>query len=385
MREAPSVPTGTGSAAAPPVAKRPALAALTGLRFFAAAHVVLYHYAGPALPQGTPDGLRHAVAHGYVGVSFFYLLSGFILAYNYAERRAERSVALRGSVRAFLWNRVSRVYPLYLVAWLASAPFVVAHRLAADPAPVTRAAKLFVSAAVSLGLVQAWLPGAHTWWNPPAWSISVEALFYVAFPVLLPRLLAPGRSRVAHALFLYALALIGPALYVGFGRGDTLLAAVKYGPLLHLPTFGLGILLADGLESPHRERLARMRVPLGVAAALVLALVLRTAPGPTYLLIHNGLLAPAFGALLLSVALGLPGFSRVCASAPLVLLGEASFGLYILQAPAWLAWRRMAPALAPLVDVALFFVLLVALSILAHRAVELPAQRRLRRYRLGMG
>jgi len=377
MSEAASSPSSARATPARPPLRVP-LDALTGLRFFAAAHVVLYHFADPVLPAATPAAVRNVVAHGYVGVSFFYLLSGFILAYNYVHRSEEGAVRLRGTSRAFWWNRFARVYPLYLVAWLAAAPVSISHRLAADASSVVFAAKTTVAGLVSLGLVQAWLPGAHTWWNPPSWSISVEALFYAAFPALLPRLLAPRRSRFGLALGLYAFALVAPASYLVTTRDELVLALVKYNPLLHLPTFALGILLAELFDSPVRERLRRARVHLGVGAMIVLGLLLATPPGATNLLFHNGLLAPAFGALILAVALGLPVVAPALSSPLLLLLGEASFGLYILQSPVWSGWRRLGLGLSPGVDLVAFCCVLVAISVAVHRLVELPARRWLR-------
>lgn len=358
-------------------AKREPLDALTGLRFFAAAWVVLYHYAGAALPAGTPSALRNVVSHGYVGVNFFYLLSGFILAYNYVQR-SPSAVAMRGTARAFWWNRFSRIFPMYLVAWAAAAPFVVAHRFATDASPVVRALKLAAAAFVSLGLVQAWIPGATAWWNPPGWSISVEAFFYAIFPWVLPRLLNSKRSRIGLALAAWLGSLVVPSLYVWSGSGELALAAVKYGPLFHLPTFVLGIVLAELFESPSRSRLVRARLVLGGLGVSAIVLVVTRPLGSSYPLIHNGLLSPAFGAVILAVALGAPSLVRVLSAPVLVRLGEASFGLYILQAPLWLTWRKSVEGLPPSVDFALFFVVLCSVSMVAHRLIELPLQRRLR-------
>jgi len=364
-----------------PPPKRAPIDALTGLRFLAASWVVLYHYAGAALPSGTPAGLRNAVGHGYVGVNFFYLLSGFILAYNYAEG-APGAVRMRGTKRAFWKNRLSRIYPMYLAAWLLAAPFVVAHRFATDASSFVALAKLGVAALVSLGLVQAWLPGANAWWNPPGWSISVEAFFYAVFPWVLPRIAASRRSRVVLGLAAWGGSLVVPALYVARGGGELALAAVKYEPLLHLPTFLLGILLAEVFDSKHKPLLARCRVPLGIAALLAVVVCVRVPAGFAYPLIHNGLLSPAFGGILLAVALGIPLLSPLLASRGAVLLGEASYALYILQAPLWLTWRKVALGLTPGIDFAVFFVMLCLASVGAHRFIEVPAQRWLRRREL---
>lgn len=359
---------------APTHGRRASLDAITGLRFLAASHVVFYHYA--VLPQGTPAGLVHAVGHGYVGVSFFYLLSGFILTYNYAEGDPGHR-RMRGTARAFWTNRFSRVFPLYFAAWLLSAPFVVAARLGTDGLTMLSAAKLAGAALVSLGLVQAWIPGGTAWWNPPGWSISVEALFYAVFPWLMPRLLSLRASRVALALGLYGSALAAPVLLVVLGGGAGALDLVKFEPLLHLPTFALGMLTAE-LHAARARDLARWSGPLAGAALFGLVLVLRRPPDASYPLIHNGLLAPLFAALILAVAAGVPGLSRLLGARPLVLLGEASYGIYILQAPVHLASRAFVGGQVTPGRFALDFALLCALAWLGFRYVEVPAQRWLR-------
>ncbi len=367
------------SPSSPREAARPELRALTGLRFFVAAHVVLYHFAGAALPDATPALVRNFIGHGYVGVSFFYLLSGFILTYSYAERSGD-GVRLRGTSRRFFARRLARIYPLYLLAWLLAAPFVIAHRFGGGDSILTALAKLGASALVSLSLAQAWLPGANTWWNPPGWSISVEAFFYLAFPWLLPRLV-PRRASLAAFVALYVAALVPPLVHLLARGGETSLAAVKYNPLCHLPVFAMGMLLARAFDSPLRAAVERHRgvfLTLGLAASL--AVVARPVDA-LYLFIHNGLLAPAFGACLLAVATSRRA-SAYLASPTLVLLGEASYGVYILQAPLWLGWRRLARVasldLAPLVDFALYFAALCAISLLAFKLLESPARRILR-------
>lgn len=371
------------------VRARTELGALTGLRFFAAAHVVLYHFAGPLIPAEAPQVLHNFVGHGYVGVTFFYLLSGFILAYSYAERSSD-GVVLRGTRSRFFARRIARIYPLYFLAWLLAAPFVFAHRFGGANALgalnadsfLSSALKLLVSAGVSLSLAQAWIPGAGAWWNPPGWSISVEAFFYVAFPWLLPRLLAQRRRYLALFVTLYLASLAPPCLFSLLDGGAILLAVVKYNPLCHLPAFAMGMILAATFDSPFRQHITRYRTWfLGFGAMSAVIVVTRPVDG-IYLFVHNGLLAPAFGALLLGFADSPGRVGRLLSSRVLHLLGEASYGIYILQAPLWLAWRELLAVvpspLSPLAEFAVFFALLCAFSLLAFKGLEAPARRLLR-------
>jgi len=89
------------------MARRPVLNALTGIRFIAALYVVLFHYLDPArLDLALPAhfAVYHLVRYGYVGVSVFFVLSGFVLAYNYPtfEDPAGRRCFLAGAFCANL-------------------------------------------------------------------------------------------------------------------------------------------------------------------------------------------------------------------------------------------------------------------------------------------
>ena len=86
-------------------ANRPRLPALTSLRFFAALHVVIFHLYSIHVTEG-PAWYRNLSSLGYVGVSLFFVLSGFILVYTYAGRA--------WTAVTFWQARIARIYPAYL-------------------------------------------------------------------------------------------------------------------------------------------------------------------------------------------------------------------------------------------------------------------------------
>src|SRR5438270_13969844 len=95
-------------------AGRPRLPALTSLRFFAALHVMFFHLYAMRVTDWT--GWRRQISSiGYVGVSFFFVLSGFILVYTYADRPI--------SAVEFWRARFARIYPSYLFSLVFTAPF----------------------------------------------------------------------------------------------------------------------------------------------------------------------------------------------------------------------------------------------------------------------
>src|SRR5688572_17859609 len=188
---------------------RTAIASLTGIRFFAAIHVVFFHYA-----PGLPHYLGNVVQNGYLAVGLFFVLSGFVLTYNYGDRKIEP--------RRFWLARFARIYPAYLLGFLLIAPAVIV-RLQGDPV------KLAASGVAAAALLQGWIPGLALVWNGPGWSLSVEAFFYLLFPLMLPvlaRLSTRGLWLAGGACCLLA-ALAGERF--------------MYVPLFRLPEFGLGI------------------------------------------------------------------------------------------------------------------------------------------------
>src|SRR5438105_5116432 len=90
-------------------ASRPRLPALTSLRFFAAFHVFIFHVQAIVAVFG-PAWYQRLASIGYVGVSFFFVLSGFILVYTYEGKPI--------MARDFWRARFARVYPAYAFALL---------------------------------------------------------------------------------------------------------------------------------------------------------------------------------------------------------------------------------------------------------------------------
>src|SRR5436305_1921821 len=144
-------------------ARRPVrLDALTGLRFWFAFLVVCHH----SLNRWFGPGARVVSDFGYIGVDFFFVLSGFVLAWS-----ARPDV---GPLR-FWWNRFARIWPLHLTTLLLALALGVAVASGGVAALLP-----------NLFLVQAWWPQPDVYFgfNAVSWSLSCEVFFYLCFPLL---------------------------------------------------------------------------------------------------------------------------------------------------------------------------------------------------------
>ncbi|MBU8894845.1 acyltransferase [Corallococcus sp. M34] len=366
------------------------LPALTGLRFLAASHVVVFHYLDR---EGMPGWLVQTLMSGPNSVTLFFVLSGFILAYSYlgAEPNA------RVPARAFWAARFARVYPVYLVGLLLAAPVFVSKGLQERGLSGASLLELGGVGAAVAGLVQAWVPAAACQWNCPGWSLSVEAFFYLVFPFAALPVLRLGPRRLVMALGLSVLA--GAALVVawlavertvaapgGLLSHDAWMVVGAYNPLLRLPHFLLGVFLGR-LYCLRRQRVSASP-PWDAALVAVggLASLGLMAHGwePTALAFKDVALLPGFACVLWGLAGGTEPLGRALSHRICVRLGEASYALYLLHAPLnnWLravdqtlrlGWWSRGPGFFTA-----YALLSVAVSLAVFRYVEEPARRGLR-------
>ena len=153
---------------------------LTGLRTLAAAWVVIFHFKDEILKffPNLPGFLFHFINTGWLGVDVFFVLSGFVISYNYTRTFANFSVPV---YLRYLWLRLARIYPLHLAVLAAYGLLLL---IAARSGNTINNPEDFTvsSLIVFLLLVQAWGFGLDGW-NKPAWSITAEWFAYLMFPI----------------------------------------------------------------------------------------------------------------------------------------------------------------------------------------------------------
>jgi len=352
------------------------LDALTGLRCFAALNIVFFHFSNP----DWFGPLSPVVNAGYLSVSFFIMLSGFVLAYNYAGRAREGKLD-----RVRFWKaRLTRLYPVYLLSLVLGYQTYFAERSAHTPH------MFWLGTILTPLLLQGWIPELATFWNTPAWTMSAEAAYYVIFPWIAsirpPQRLAGHLWRLTG---LWVLGMIPGALYVIFNPDHIAnvdrfsvapwLQALKFTPLPHLPSFIFGVLLASLDEVI--ERTGWVRTVLGLIGFAGIYCILAYGHMP-YALIHDGLLMPLFGCLILGLS-GINPLSKLFGFSVFVFVGESSYCLYLMHFNLWNLWHASG-VLQMLnlqwMDPWISYAILVALGLATLYLVEKPAQKILRRW-----
>ena len=343
--------------------QRPTLAALTGVRFLAALAVVAHHFAHPANIY-----LDAANEHGFIGVTLFFILSGFILSYTYYSGPG----TMKGSARLFWAARFARIYPMYLVAMVMMAPIVLRWSTSGHQ---------WQSGLAALALVQAWISVAMCEWNPPGWSLSAEAFFYLLFPLVLRSVSAGSRGRMIALLSMFwAASLAAPTMYFIHGTIDR--GFWMFNPLVRLPEFLIGVTAGALWMQRGGAGIVLPKYTAEVSLAALLA-VLCVPMHEAWVM--NGACAPLILPMILDLATGRGPLARILGTRLLVVLGGASYSLYIIHVPLWqeAKWLLAKLHLDPDPDMAFWIItvgVLIPASWLCFRFVEEPVNKQLRRH-----
>jgi peptidoglycan/LPS O-acetylase OafA/YrhL len=368
--------------------RRPDLPALTGMRIFGALGVFLLHslmLADPLKPsvpmsffadRGLAVFLSDLVYRaGFIGVSFFFVLSGFVLTW------AARPALDR---RAFLRRRLVKIFPNHAVLWLVTVLLV--------PASVIG----FWRPAVNLLLLHAWFDDPKTFIsvNSPSWSLCCELLFYVCFPFLIGpvRRIAERRlwAWVGAALAgIVGISLINNFLVPDHPRSSLLPMAVPqqwFGYIFPAPRlfeFVLGMLLARIVIC---GRWPRIRLWYAVAFTAAGYAWTMAVPSPFDFIV--AMIVPIAVLIPTAATADLAGGARFLRSRPMVWLGKVSFAFYLCQGVVlfqgrlWLGGDRTYGVPVALGLWLTLFGATMLVGWLLHTLVEEPMMRRFSRRRV---
>ncbi len=326
-------------AASAEILKPDKLNVLTSLRFFAAS-LILLHHSFEKFHFGAGFNLYLPT---YQAVSFFFVLSGFILTYVY------RGFDSRQSIRRFFVARFARIWPLHcfnfvLILILLKERF--GHMAYANGFQLSFLKK----AVANLLLIQAWIPDSASFWsfNAVSWSISNELAFYLLFPVLVSKIEQTWKIKL---LFTFGLS-IGVVFLCDFFKlpGGPSNAWGSFGivcinPIVRVFEFMVGIATAH-LFLTHSSRynpgkttatiievFAVMVVLMGMGANQYLQSCFELVfHEPGRLWVDNGSsIFLLFGFLIFIMACEKGALSQFLSARVFVFLGEISFAMYLLH------------------------------------------------------
>ena len=379
---------------------------LTGIRFVAAFWVLLYHLQDPLDRIGVMDipVLTEVIRVGRLGVDLFFALSGFIITHTYLTKMGKR-VAV-GAAANFWWLRLARIYPVHFVMLNVAGIAVIAQ------AWITGVEKErpWLNAwdyVRNVLLIQEWGPHPDRGWNVVAWSLSMEWLAYLVFPLLVLLLYAMHKRVPTIVLMLAWVAALAPLLWRGSLTLDPYYTSLWGSVIRVLTEFTAGAItylivlrfIPAGASdpSPRVERVATVvsvLMPLIVIAGAVWLGNWTAAQSPITLSDPDAEPLPPYFHLWLvpplivwigALALSRRGQARWLGTDTLILGGVVSYSLYMTHLVWFGVWRAGMNAVGiesgPLYAVSVLLAIAGSFVIawLMWRIVEEPCRRWMRR------
>ena len=372
------------------------LRSLTGLRGVAAYAVLTAHAMDMSFNYGGAIPFHPFASRlAYFGMSLFFVMSGFVIHYNYADLFGSQTVGT--AARSFFLARFARLYPLYALSLIMSVTHIPSAMFNGDP----------VVASAYLTLTQSWFNMEMSVF-PPDWSISTEWFFYFAFvPLvfLVVRLRNPVRVLAVYGLVVpIVLALVlrygsdslGIMVRHVFWWSDQASAAPLawlpyFSPYIRLLEFVCGMLACQAYRSLSQRvqapGLTRGILALAVAWCLaVLAIRDITRSALLTAILPNFIYAPALAAVLVCCCLADTWLSRALSSRALLAMGTISYSVYVWSffVLAWLHPNFVSSAPSTLaylnstVGAAICMGLTTILAFGSYHLIEAPSRRWIR-------
>jgi peptidoglycan/LPS O-acetylase OafA/YrhL len=344
--------------------------ALTGIRALAALLVLGMH-----TEQNVPFGLDSLLpffARGYLGVDFFFVLSGFIITHVYFASLASPG---RSAVQIFLWHRFIRLYPVHITVLAGLVAIVSVARATGFTFNNPREWQ-WNDLLWQLTLLHAWGVTASPGWNAPSWSISAEWFAYLLFPLLAPVLMRVRERGIALLIAVAALAATALLFAMADWRLNTWVGAPALARVFGEFLCGAALCRAVALSS-------KLALPRGdiLATSAFVAFLFGASLG-----LQDFALIALLALTILGAALSSGHVTRILGSRALVWLGEISYSVYMVHFPVLIVIRRLWERLGfaqwqPAGRMFAFMAtvaLILALAAMLFYVVERPARTRLR-------
>ena len=338
------------------------LNSLTSLRFFFAFVVFLSHLTFVKTDLAWYNYLKNNVFfEGYLGVGFFFILSGFVLALNYEKKIIDNP---NFDKKKFYIARVARIYPLHVLTFAVMLPFVILN--------VWQGYFHWDIAGANLFLLQSYFPIKDFYFsiNNVSWSISTELFFYLMFPFYVVWL--HKFPKLKYILLLAIPLIIFAEPY--FRTNMKLEKAIFYiNPIVRSLDFILGIITCQIYKKVKDSNISFSK---GTIIELVAIIVLTL-----FFYFHNDV-ARAFRygiyywipmvAIVLIFALQKGFFSKILQHKTLVYLGEISFAFYMIHMIVIKYGNQYLPAINDFAKIGIYFIVALILSALTFEYFEKP-------------
>lgn len=299
---------------------------LVFIRFIAALIVINFHYGKNIF------GLEHFYSTGQQMVTFFFVLSGFVLGLSYIHRTYI-------DYRKFIVSRVIKIAPLYFVGLILSVLMFYLSGKYID----------LQGLVYNILFIQALVPSYSLTFNYPAWFISTQMVLYLLFPFLIlwhKRFnLSTTKWFVAVILFWFISQIVLIAILSSDYENKILIRdIVYYHPLSHLCSFILGIVGGIWFVNKKADITSYTNSTLVVIITFaILIFVLEYYRVLQALIMYQIPFGASFFAIIfLAFVLSLASFGnqRIFSNPIMLLLGNASFAIYILHAPIHMAFEE---------------------------------------------
>ena len=338
------------------------LNSLTSLRFFFAFVVFLSHLTFVKTDLAWYNYLKNNVFfEGYLGVGFFFILSGFVLALNYEKKVIDNP---NFDKKKFYIARIARIYPLHALTFCVMLPFVIIN--------VWQGYFHWDIAGANLFLLQSYIPVKDFYFsiNNVSWSISTELFFYLMFPFYVIWLHKFPKLK-------YILLLIIPIIIFAepyFRTNMKLEKAIFYiNPIVRSFDFILGIITCQIYKKIKDTPINFSKGTLiEIAAITVLAI---------FFYFHNDVerafrygiyyWIPMVGIVLI-FALQKGLFSKILQHKTLVYLGEISFAFYMIHMIVIKYGNQYLPKINDFQKIGIYFIIALILSALTFEYFEKP-------------
>ncbi len=307
---------------------------LTSLRGIAAVAIIVLHFSYYTLPSMGKilSNYTHFFQNAYLWVDFFFILSGFILTHVYIDRLSN-GISF-AEYRSYLFSRFARIYPLHLFTLLLLVSLELIKLLGLHIPAFTHKFNLTALFA-NITLLQAFdlncppLFWCDTYWNEPAWSISVEFITYCIFPLLL---LTQATAKPKFEPMIYVITLIAIFLLIKFTRGSL-------DSIIGIPAIArcsleclLGVLTYKVYRRGNYRKHWNIN-RLGFGALVWIGLILHH-ESDRFRTLDDWLILPGFSVLILAVAVNNYGaIARLLDSRLLLYLGTISYSIYLVHWP----------------------------------------------------